>query len=288
MWPLRRRFARPRRPFLWFAADGPPMGAAYPACRIAARGTARGAWRGDPFGIAGSGIRRRSEYNASARTAPLAARILHHLDRPDVLAGGQRPPPGAVRPGVVAHGQYGSARCWPRPVPRALLPRVAGPPGRGAGGPLGSPPDQIVADGAVALASAALAWTFGVASCRPGRCTPSCWWRAAGNLFHWPAMQASTALMVPERTGRGWPATTRRRAARGYRRPAAGRAVVGAHAHLWRHLLDVATAAMAIVPLCFVAVPQPERAAGRCLVAPRSAAGARLRKAPGGPAARCG
>src|SRR5690606_37518980 len=85
--------------------------------------------------------------------------------------------------------------------------------------------------------------------------------RALGETFHWPAMSASTTLMVPDEH------LTRiqgmNEALYGGLRIVAAPAgalfleVIGVAGII---ALDVATALFAIVPLLFIAVPQPERA----------------------------
>jgi DHA3 family macrolide efflux protein-like MFS transporter len=122
---------------------------------------------------------------------------------------------------------------------------------------------MIVADGAVALASAALAWLFWRGELQTWQVYAIVLVRAAGNLFHWPAMQASTALMVPERhLARVAGANQAARGAADIAAPPLGALLLALMPIYGVMLLDVATALMAIMPLCFVAVPRPERAAG--------------------------
>ena len=122
---------------------------------------------------------------------------------------------------------------------------------------------MIVADGGVALASAVLAWLFWRGQLHTWQVYVIVLVRAAGNLFHWPAMQASTALMVPQRhLARVAGANQATRGAADVAAPPLG-ALLLAVMPIWGvMLLDVATALTAILPLCFIPVPQPERAAG--------------------------
>ena len=84
--------------------------------------------------------------------------------------------------------------------------------------------------------------------------------RALGGSFHWPAMQASTSLMVPKdqltRVAGLNQALIGLLAIVG---PPLGALLMGVlplHAVM---LVDVGTAALAIIPLLFVAIPQPKR-----------------------------
>jgi DHA3 family macrolide efflux protein-like MFS transporter len=120
---------------------------------------------------------------------------------------------------------------------------------------------MIVADTVIALASFCLAYLFWVDVLEIWHVYVVMFVRAVGTGFHWPAMEASTSLMVPEEQ------LTR---VAGLNQTVKGVLnIVGAPlgALLMELLplygimmLDVGTAALAIVPLFFVRVPQPERA----------------------------
>jgi DHA3 family macrolide efflux protein-like MFS transporter len=84
--------------------------------------------------------------------------------------------------------------------------------------------------------------------------------RALGGAFHWPAMQASTTLMVPERhlsrvAGMGQAL----RGIAGIAMPPLGALLLASVPLSAILTIDVATALFAIAPLIFVRIPQPER-----------------------------
>ncbi len=121
---------------------------------------------------------------------------------------------------------------------------------------------MIVADTAIALASLSLAYLFWIDAIEIWHVYAIMFVRSVGGSFHWPAMQASTSLMVPKEQ------LTR---VAGMNQTLNGSlnvfgAPLGA---LFMSLLplhgvmmtDVGTAALAIVPLFFVAIPQPRRTA---------------------------
>lgn len=121
---------------------------------------------------------------------------------------------------------------------------------------------MMAADGISALAVVALAVLFALDAIQVWHIYVLMFVRSACAAFHWPAMQASTSLMVPER-----------HLARvaGLNQALQGFGVIAA-APLGAILLellpmegilavDVITAIMAITPLLFITVPQPERSA---------------------------
>jgi DHA3 family macrolide efflux protein-like MFS transporter len=118
---------------------------------------------------------------------------------------------------------------------------------------------MVVADAAVALCTAVLAYLY--------------WWdvvavwhvyvilflRAVGGIFHDPAMTASTSLMVPqEHLARvGGMNATRRGENRVLGAPLGAFLLVAVPIE-GILAIDIVTAVLAIVPLLFVDVPQPE------------------------------
>jgi len=120
---------------------------------------------------------------------------------------------------------------------------------------------MIVADSVIALATVALAILFLTGNVQFWYVYLLMFVRGAAGGFHWPAMQASTSLMVPkEHLSR----------IQGFNQMLYG-ALNIASAPLGALLLelipmqgilaiDVGTALLAITPLFFIAVPQPERA----------------------------
>jgi DHA3 family macrolide efflux protein-like MFS transporter len=121
---------------------------------------------------------------------------------------------------------------------------------------------MLVADSVVALFSAGLAVLFWTGAIQVWHVYIIMFVRSVGGAFHWPAMTASTTLMVPK---------TRLERVAGLNQTIGG-AVNIISPPLGAFLLtvlplhgimaiDVLTAAFAITPLFFVHIPQPERAA---------------------------
>ncbi len=119
---------------------------------------------------------------------------------------------------------------------------------------------MIVADGGIALVSALLAYLFWTGQVQVWHIFLVKAVRAAGGAFHWPAMAASTSLMVPkEHLPRVAGLNQTMHGVMNIVSPPLGAvllSVLPVHGILG---LDVGTAALAIVPLLFVAIPQPRR-----------------------------
>jgi len=120
---------------------------------------------------------------------------------------------------------------------------------------------MLVADSVIALASAWLAYLFWAGAMQIWHVYFIMLVRAIGGAFHWPAMFASTSLMVPRQH---LPRVAGLNQAMGGAvsivSPPLGALLLGIlplHAIMG---IDVVTAAFAIVPLFFVHVPQPQRA----------------------------
>ena len=119
---------------------------------------------------------------------------------------------------------------------------------------------MMVADSVIALAVVVLAVLYALDAVQIWHIYLLMFIRAAGGAFHWPAMQASTTLMAPEE---------HLSRIAGLNQTLAGVANIVAPplgALLFSILpiqgilaIDVGTAVLAIVPLLFVAIPQPER-----------------------------
>lgn len=118
----------------------------------------------------------------------------------------------------------------------------------------------MVADGVIALAVVVLAVLYALDAVQVWHIYLLMLIRAAGGAFHWPAMQASTTLMVPEK--HLWRVA-------GLNQTLSGMANIVSPplaALLFSILpmqsilaIDVGTAALAVTPLFFIYVPQPER-----------------------------
>jgi DHA3 family macrolide efflux protein-like MFS transporter len=119
---------------------------------------------------------------------------------------------------------------------------------------------MIVADGLIALATVALAVLFALGHVQIWQVYALLFIRSVCGGFHWPAMQASTTLMIPkEHLAR----------IQGLNQMLQGgmsiaSAPLGALLLAWLPMqgilaIDVFTAMLAIIPLFFFQVPQPER-----------------------------
>ena len=121
---------------------------------------------------------------------------------------------------------------------------------------------MLVADGVIALFSACLAYLFWSGRIQIWHVYTVMFVRAIGSAFHFPAMQASTSLMVPERhLPRVAGLNQTIGGAVGIVSPPLGAlllSILPLHAIMG---IDVVTAAFAIVPLFFVHIPQPRQAA---------------------------
>jgi MFS transporter, DHA3 family, macrolide efflux protein len=122
---------------------------------------------------------------------------------------------------------------------------------------------MIVSDGTIALFTAVLVVLYWRGLVQPWHLYGIMLVRAIGATFHGPSMKASTTLMVPkEQLGRVAGMNQTLSGALRIAAPPAGALLIAA---LPMHLvasIDVITAAFAIVPLLFIAIPQPESEAG--------------------------
>jgi DHA3 family macrolide efflux protein-like MFS transporter len=122
---------------------------------------------------------------------------------------------------------------------------------------------MLIADSVIAMASLWLAWLFYVGADSLVHVFIVLGIRAIGGAFHGPAMLASTSLMVPEEhyvrvqglnqaLQNGSPLLA----------APVGALLVSILPMSAVMLIDVATALVAVIPLLFVAVPQPKRESG--------------------------
>ena len=122
---------------------------------------------------------------------------------------------------------------------------------------------MIVADAFIALVSAWLVYLFWNGSLDVWHIYLAMLARALGEAFHWPAMQASTSLMVPEEhLSRVAGINQTMQGALTIVSPPLGAIALSLLPLHGVMAIDVGTAALAIVPLLFVAIPQPRRATG--------------------------
>ncbi len=120
----------------------------------------------------------------------------------------------------------------------------------------------IVADGLTALFSAWLVYLFWTGQMQIWHACVIMLARAVGGAFHWPTMQASTSLMVPEKH---LPRIAGLNQALGGAvnivSPPLGALLLNVLPLHGIMLIDVVTAGFAIAPLFFVAIPQPPQPA---------------------------
>lgn len=121
---------------------------------------------------------------------------------------------------------------------------------------------MLVADSVTALATLGLTYLFFIGAAQPWHVYAIMFIRSASGAFHFPAMQASTSLMVPEQhlsRVAGMNQTLMGLMSIGA--PPLGALLVSAWPIQGVLLIDAFTALFAIVPLLFIAIPQPRRIA---------------------------
>ncbi len=121
---------------------------------------------------------------------------------------------------------------------------------------------MIAADGMIALATLALAGLFALDIVAVWHIYALMFVRSLGTAFHWPAMQASTSLMVPEKhLARIAGLNQALEGAALIVGPPLGALLLDLLPMQGVLAVDIVTALIAITPLLFIAVPQPEQAA---------------------------
>ena len=121
---------------------------------------------------------------------------------------------------------------------------------------------MIVADSLIALVALWLAYLFWTDTMQVWHVYAALLVRAIGGLFHWSTMQASTSLMVPEEhLTRVAGLNQTMQGALNVIGPPLGALLLAVLPFENIMLMDVGTAMLAILPLFFVVIPQPERAA---------------------------
>jgi DHA3 family macrolide efflux protein-like MFS transporter len=121
---------------------------------------------------------------------------------------------------------------------------------------------MMVADGLIALAVVVLAALFALDAVQVWHIYALMFIRAAGAAFHWPAMQASTSLMVPKKhLARVAGLNQALQGLGSIVAPPLGALLLDVLPMQTILAIDVVTATLAIVPLFFVHVPQPEHPA---------------------------
>lgn len=121
---------------------------------------------------------------------------------------------------------------------------------------------MIIADSFIALLSAGLAYLFWVDQLQIWHVYIIMFARSLGGAFHWPAMQASTSLMVPkDHLARIGGMNSTLQGVLSIVTPPLGAFAMEIMPLYTIMAIDVVTAAFAIGPLIFIHIPQPERAA---------------------------
>ncbi len=119
---------------------------------------------------------------------------------------------------------------------------------------------MMVADSLIALASLGLAVLFWTGAIEIWHVYVIMAVRSVGGAFHWPAMQASTSLMVPnEHLSRVAGLNQAMKGALNIVGPPLGALLLELVPLHGVMMVDVGTALLAVLPLAFVEVPQPRR-----------------------------
>ena len=120
---------------------------------------------------------------------------------------------------------------------------------------------MILADALIAAATLVLVYLFATNRVQVWHVYAILGMRALGTAFHFPAMSASTPLMVPEdQLTRVNGLNQTLLGINGLIAPPVGALLIGVLPTQGILLIDVATAGLAILPLLFIPIPQPARA----------------------------
>lgn len=119
---------------------------------------------------------------------------------------------------------------------------------------------MIIADSIVALTTLALVVITAFGILAPWHIYVAMFLRSLGQAFHWPAMQASTSLLVPEEhLSRIAGINQALAGAMNIIAPPTGALLIGVLQLQWVLSIDILTALLAVLPLFFVHIPQPAR-----------------------------
>lgn len=119
---------------------------------------------------------------------------------------------------------------------------------------------MMVADSVIALAVVVLAVLYALDAVQTWHIYVLMFIRAAGGAFHWPAMRASTSLMVPEKhLSRIAGLNQTLFGVANIIAPPLGALLFSILPIQGILAIDVGTAVLAIMPLFFITIPQPER-----------------------------
>lgn len=118
---------------------------------------------------------------------------------------------------------------------------------------------MVLADGANALISLVMAWLFWIGAMEVWHVYVAAFLRSVGTAFHTPAMEASTALMVPEdQLSRASGFNQTMFGLRFMAGPALGALLIETVSFQGAMLADALTALPALITLVFVAIPRPQ------------------------------
>ena len=118
---------------------------------------------------------------------------------------------------------------------------------------------MIAADGIIAAVTVVVATLFWLEAVQVWHIFVVLFLRALGNLFHWAAMKASTSMMVPEEhLARIAGINQAVYGGVNIAGPALGALLLGIIPLFGVLFIDVGTAMLAIIPLLFVVIPQPQ------------------------------
>ena len=130
---------------------------------------------------------------------------------------------------------------------------------------------MVAADGMVALATVGLVILFATGQVQLWHVYVALFIRSLGGAFHWPAMQASTSLMVPkEHLSRIAGANQALNGLIGIGAPPLGALLMSTLPIFQVLAIDIVTAGLAILPLLFIAIPQPAREDAHLAVTPKT------------------
>jgi DHA3 family macrolide efflux protein-like MFS transporter len=119
---------------------------------------------------------------------------------------------------------------------------------------------MIIADSLIAAATLVLIYIYDIGAMQVWTVYVVMAFRATMGAFHWPAMQASTSLMVPEKhLTRIAAANQTLHGAMNIIAPPLGALLIALFPMQAVLAIDVLTALLAVAPLLFIAVPQPPR-----------------------------
>lgn len=130
---------------------------------------------------------------------------------------------------------------------------------------------MMIADGAVALTTLGLVVLFFMGAIATWHIYVAMFLRSLGSAFHWPAMQASTTLMVPkEHLPRLAGANQALYGLLNIAAPPLGALLLSFMPIHDVLAIDIGTAVLAILPLFFIAIPRPVRREAEEVVSPAS------------------